>query len=219
MELKHFQYAAEIKAAEGNEGYFEGYGSVFGNVDSYNEVVDKGAFKECLKELMPALLWQHRMSEPIGVYLEAKEDEKGLWVRGQLNLDVQQGREAYALLKQGAFSGLSIGFYTLEDYYDEKTRVRHLKKVHLMEVSLVTFPANGKANVTGVKSHASVREFESFLREAGYSQEQAKMIGAHGFKTFQAHREGGDVGAALVKLEALTTTIRKSLQNGYGETL
>lgn len=215
---KVLEFAAEIKAV-GDSGEFEGYGSVFAVVDSYGEVVDKGAFTESLKQHgMPALLWQHRGSEPIGIYMEAYEDERGLRVKGQLNLDVQQGREAHALLKQGALKGLSIGFATQVEELNRDTGIRHLKKVRLYEVSLVTFPANDKANVDAVKAAPeSVRDFEGFLREGGFNGEDAKIIVSHGFKALQAHREGGELAGVAARLFSLAETIRKSVPRGSGE--
>lgn len=206
------QFNAELKAVDGDTGEFEGYGSVFGVVDSYNEVVDKGAFTESLSKSMPALLWQHDARQPIGIYPFMQEDERGLKLRGKLNLEVQQGKEAYSLLKMGALNGLSIGFMTLEDRYDHTTKIRHLEKVKLMEVSLVTFPANEAATVDRVKSvPESERDLEILLRDAGYSREDAKIIVSHGFKAMQARRDGGDVAAAMAGIESLAQRVRKSL--------
>lgn len=216
VQKKVFQFNAEIKALDDNTGKFSGYGSVFGVKDSYNEAVQKGAFTESLqKHGMPALLWQHRPAEVCGVYLDVREDERGLYVEGQLNLETQVGREAYALLKQGALKGLSIGFSTLEERIDRTTGIRHIEKVRLYEVSLVTFPANEAANVETVKkTPASIREFEEFLRDAGYGQSDAKIIAAHGYKGLEAHREGGDLKAVLVGLEGLAQRIKKALPDG-----
>lgn len=206
------QYTAEIKAVDGDSGVFEGYGSVFGNVDSYNEIVDKGAFVSSLQKWMPALLWQHSAYTPIGIYTEMREDEHGLYVKGQLNLEVQQGREAYSLLRQGALKGLSIGFITEKDRYDTEKRVRHLEQVRLMEVSLVTFPANPESNVDRVKSAPdSERDLEIVLRDAGYSREDAKVIVSSGFKAMLAHRDGGDSAALMAGLLSLAERARKSL--------
>ena len=116
------------------------------------------------------MLWQHRSSEPIGVYSAIREDQTGLYVEGRLALKTTRGAEAYELLKMGAISGMSIGFKTREDSYDRVTDVRTLKKVDLWEVSLVTFPANESARVSGVKSIdtiESLADAEAFLREAG----------------------------------------------------
>jgi len=159
----------KIKAVS-EDGLFSGYGSVFGVIDSYKEVVAPGAFAESLSQRTPALLWQHRSGEPIGVYSALREDQTGLYVEGKLALKTARGAEAYELLKMGAISGLSIGFMTREDSYDRVTGVRTLKKVDLWEVSLVTFPANESARVSGVKSIdtiESLADAEAFLREAG----------------------------------------------------
>lgn len=159
----------KIKAVS-EDGLFSGYGSVFGVIDSYKEVVSPGAFSESLSQRTPALLWQHRSGEPIGVYSAIREDQTGLYVEGKLALKTARGAEAYELLKMGAISGLSIGFVTREDSYDRVTGIRTLKKVDLWEVSLVTFPANDAARVSGVKSIetiASLADAESYLRDAG----------------------------------------------------
>ena len=159
----------KIKAVS-EDGLFSGYGSVFGVIDSYKEVVAPGAFAESLSQRTPALLWQHRSGEPIGVYSALREDQIGLYVEGKLALKTARGAEAYELLKMGAISALSIGFVTRDDSYDRVTGIRTLKKVDLWEVSLVTFPANDAARVSGVKSIdtiASLADAESYLRDAG----------------------------------------------------
>ena len=148
--------------ATGDDGSFEGYGSIFGNVDSYGDIVDPGAFSKTLAERGPKikLLWQHDPSQPIGIFTSLVEDSNGLKVTGQLNLDVQQGKEAYALLKQGALDGMSIGYTTIQSTYNSVTQINHLTEVKLYEVSLVTLPANEEATVTSVKT-----AFESLTEE------------------------------------------------------
>lgn len=193
----------QIKAVS-EDGLFSGYGSVFGVVDSYKEVVASGAFKESLDGRMPSLLWQHRSGEPIGVYTEVKEDSIGLHVSGKLALKTSRGAEAYELLKMGAISGLSIGFVTREDSYDRVTGIRTLKKVDLWEVSLVTFPANDAARVATVKSIETIKSFadaEAFLREAGgLSKREAVAVLAR-IKSLQGRSESDELGelAALMK--------------------
>jgi HK97 family phage prohead protease len=183
MEHKFLVFPCELKATD-DKGTFEGYGSVFGNIDAYKEIVEPGAFRESLETLgLPSMLWQHNPDQPIGVYTEVREDETGLFVKGQINLDVQSGKEGYSLLKQGALRGLSIGFRTRKREYDEDQNVVRLKQVDLYEVSLVTFPANRLATVDKVKSLPdNERDFEKFLRDAGYSRSDAKRITACGFK-------------------------------------
>jgi len=185
IRTKHIDVPLEIKAIN-EDGSFSGYGSVFGVKDSYDEIVAPGAFEESIKGRMPSLLWQHKSSEPIGVYTSVKEDGVGLYVEGQLALKTVRGAEAYELMKLGAISGMSIGFYTREDSYDNVTGIRTLKKVDLWEVSLVTFPANEAARITGVKEIIeegklpSLKDFERFLREAGFSKTQATAVASKG---------------------------------------
>lgn len=177
--------ALDIKAISA-DGVIEGYGSVFGVKDDYSDIVAKGAFAACLREhkaagTLPAMLWQHEADEPIGVWTEMSEDATGLRVKGQLCLDTVRGKEAYALLKMGALNGLSIGFVSRKWAYDETTDVRTLTEVDLWEVSLVTFPANEKATVTGVKGAAadqvtSPKDAERILREAGFSKADATAL-------------------------------------------
>ncbi|WP_410498141.1 HK97 family phage prohead protease [Chitinibacter sp. S2-10] len=123
--------------------------------------MQKGAFSASLEKSqsekrLPAMLWQHRQGEPIGVYTTMREDDVGLYVEGKLALKTQLGAEAYELMKMGAVGGLSIGYVSRDDSYDRVTGVRTLKQIDLYEVSVVTFPANDAARVTGVKGlHAA----------------------------------------------------------------
>lgn len=186
MESKHVRVAAEIKATA--EGIIEGYGSVFGNVDSYGDIVLPGAFDATLRSAarLPAMLWQHDQSEPIGVWTSMREDARGLVVKGQLALGTQRGREALELIQLGALTGLSIGYRTVKSSYDEQSGIRSLSELELWEVSPVTFPANDAARITGAKSDwgavATVRDFETFLRAAGVPRGAAESIALHGFK-------------------------------------
>jgi HK97 family phage prohead protease len=192
MEVKQLRVHAELKADE--QGVIEGYGSIFGNVDSYGDIVAKGAFSRTLgeaeKSRMPAMLWQHNPDEPIGVWQTMREDAKGLFVRGQL-ADTQRGREALTLVKMGALTGLSIGYSTVKFEYDQSKDIRTLTDVNLWEVSPVTFPANDKARISGVKAaEMTEREIEEILRDAGFSRKEAKAFIAEGFRGLRC-RDGG----------------------------
>jgi HK97 family phage prohead protease len=183
MERKQLDVGFEVKAVS-EDGMIEGYGSVFGVRDSYSDIVAKGAFRTSLEShksagTMPALLWQHRSDEPIGVWKAMDEDDKGLAVRGQLAMDTVRGREAHSLLKLGALNGLSIGFYSKQWMYDNEQDIRTLTEVDLWETSLVTFPANRAARVTAIKSIEaieSVREVEVMLRDRGFSKREAVAL-------------------------------------------
>lgn len=201
---------------------FSGYGAVFNNVDAYGDVILPGAFRETLSRAKstggdwPAMLLQHgggflggaEDMTPIGVWTSMHEDEKGLFVEGTL-ADTQRGRDVYALLKMSprpAITGLSIGYVAKE--WSVRTQPhepkRSLKAVELIEVSLVTNPANRQARVSGVKSDAEeIREFERLImRGAGLSRSEARLVIQSGFKSYLAKRDAGD-GADPEMLEGL----------------
>lgn len=214
MNTKTRDFGFELKTID-ETGTFEGYGSVFGVKDSYDEIVAPGAFADSIAAhktagTMPALLWQHRSGEPIGVYTAIEEDGIGLKLRGQLALKTQRGQEAYELLKMKAIRGLSIGFVTREDSFDRVSGIRTLKKVDLWETSLVTFPANPAAQVQVVKAIeglVTLSEIEGYLREAGgFSRNEAKCLIA---RIKQATRADADaeslarITAALAKNQSI----------------
>lgn len=153
MEYKTKSFALEIKQLD-EDGTFSGYASTFGNVDQHRDVCVRGCFKNTIngRTKKIRMLWQHDMDNPIGVYTSMVEDENGLYVEGKLNMEVQRAREAYALLKQGAIDSMSIGYITLQDDVDQTTGIRYLKEVKLIEISLVTYPANEQAVVDAVKA-------------------------------------------------------------------
>jgi HK97 family phage prohead protease len=174
----------DLKAVS-DTGVFSGYGSVYGVVDDGEDVVSPGCFTESLadwakKGRMPALLWQHSAREPIGAYTKIAEDATGLFVEGKLALKTQRGAEAYELLQMKALSGLSIGFITREDSYDQKTGVRTIKKADLWECSVVTFPMNDHARIGAVKTIEEIGDLngaELYLREVGgVSRSEAKAL-------------------------------------------
>ena len=206
---------------EEEEGIFEGYGSVFDNTDLGNDVIRKGAFQKSLRRKGPKgikLLYQHKSDMPIGVFEKITEDDKGLYVKGQLALQTQAGREAYELMKMGALSGLSIGFRTNEKgyHYDKRTKKRIIEDVELMEVSLVTFPMNPRAQVDMVKSEdITIREWENGMRDAfNLSRSEAKVAAKavhHVFEEKRADEMSDDLSdnAELVDaIRNLTKTLK-----------
>lgn len=189
----------EIKTVQ-EDGFFSGYGAVFGNIDWYNDVILPGAFTASLakwraKNKMPPVLWNHNDSEPIGVYTNIYEDEKGLYVEGKLLIDdVPRAKSTHALLKAGAIDGLSIG-YSTKKANQQGNGVRELVEVELSEISIVTQPANERTLITSVKSKLdegelpTLPEFEKFLRESGFSKNQATAIASKGLRSLLSESE------------------------------
>lgn len=197
-------FALQIKSTD-DTGAVEGYGSVFGVRDDYGDIIMAGAFEASLAAhkaagTLPAMLWQHDATEPIGVWNEIVEDAKGLRIKGQLALETVRGREAHALLKIGALNGLSIGFEAIEWSYDGELRI--LAVVDLWEISLVTFPANRQARVTNVKAAdaagiKTIRQAEQALRDAGVSADTAKALIAGVKRITLAERDAHGAAAAM----------------------
>ena len=156
MTIRHLTSHFAIKNF-GADGVFFGYASIFNNVDAHDESVAPGAFRRTLENWraqgrMPAMLWMHDTTQPVGVWLGLSEDKEGLAVQGRLALRTQRGLEAHELLQLGALSGLSIGYRVVAARVDAKRKLRTLLDIDLFEISLVTFPANEAARVTGVKT-------------------------------------------------------------------
>lgn len=144
----------EIKTVLGqeNQGKICGYGSIFDQIDSQNDRVVRGAFEKTLSQIkskgsLPKMLWQHNQNQPIGVWTKMHEDGKGLYVEGNLLLNLQQGQEAYHLVQSGGIDGLSIGYRVIKSLKGKESGVRLLTELELFEVSLVTFAANPKARI------------------------------------------------------------------------
>jgi HK97 family phage prohead protease len=172
VQKKIFNFNLEIKeddTSDGNYGYFKGYANAFDVVDSYNDVVVKGAFVKGIKKLksdgiekLPMLL-NHNMGNVIGGFLvkTLKEDETGLYCEGEINLKIKDGINSYNLIKQGVLKTMSIGYQAKTVSFKEinKVECRILEEIELMEISLTAFPANRKAKITECKSQFATMKF------------------------------------------------------------
>lgn len=218
--MKHKAFPLDVKEVT-DAGEFSGYLSIFGNIDSYREMVMPGAFVESLgqwasKGKLPPILWQHMSSFPIGPFTKMEEDDRGLYVEGKLlTEDIEKAREAHALLKNNVISGMSIGYETIGEEWDKENRVRKLTKINLWEGSIVTFPANEEASVTNVKRRfdtlvdglPSMKDFEKFLREAGFSKTEATAIASKGLGSMLQSESGAPNGESIDALKSIISDI------------
>lgn len=211
----HLDKPFEIKDVSAS-GTFAGYGSVYGNVDQGDDIVAPGAFADSLKShaskgRLPALLWQHKQSEPIGTFTAMREDDHGLYVEGKLALKTQRGAEAYELMQMKAISGMSIGFQAKEDDFDRKSGIRTILKGDLWEVSLVTFPMNDSARIVHIKSIEEVVDFKSaerLLRDAGgFSRSEAVALVSRIKSLAQSESVDEDETRQLIKALTLRTQL------------
>lgn len=155
LETKFCRTAQAVSVTEGR--VIEGYASLYGMADQGGDIVARGAYAKSLAALKARggsvkMLWQHDAAQPIGVWDEIHEDERGLYVKGRLLLEVERAREAAALIGAGAIDGLSIGYRTVAAEKTAKGQ-RLLAELELWEVSLVTFPMLKEARVAA-KSEA-----------------------------------------------------------------
>lgn len=217
MKIKYKNVAFDIKSVS-EEGQIEGYASVYGNVDSYGDVVQKGAFKSLFgkSDSIIPVLWQHDTRQPIGGASSFKEDDNGLYMKANLVMEVQKAHEAKALAKAGVVTGLSIG-YTVEEFtYNKEDNVTYLTDLKLWEVSLVTFPANSEARVEGVKQiladggMPSEREVEELLRQSGFSRSQSKAFISKGYRALQRDAEDD---ASIQLIEGLKANLEELIKN------
>ena len=178
---------SEIETDEA--GSIEGYASVYYGTDSYGDTIVKGAFDDCVQsEEKPKMFFNHeRYSVPIGKWEEITADDKGLYVKGRLNLEVSQAKDVYSAVKAGDVDGFSVcmmidpAHYTLKDESDQWGGgfIEHVEA--LPEISVVTFPADKAARIEKVKSidfskFANLSDFEHLLRDAGFSKSTATGI-------------------------------------------
>lgn len=216
MERKIIALSEVSAGGDEKEMRFSGYGAVFGNVDSYGDVIEQGAFSKTLAEAeksgrWPSMLAQHggwgissTDMTPIGVWDSLTENGTGLKASGILAA-TPRGIEIYTLMKmqpRPAIDGLSIGYipkkFTIGTKQGEPRRLLH--EVDLIEISPVTFPANGKARVTSVKSgDFTERDFERWLmQDAGLSRSEARVVINQGFKSLISMQDAGSSELAVL---------------------
>lgn len=205
MDLETLSAPLEIKfATDADLGEFEGYGSFFGNVDSHGDAVAAGAFRQTLEDrahkgLPPVPMhFNHGIPEmggerAVGVWKTMAEDTKGLHVRGRISgMNTDKGRHYFERVKDGAISGLSIGYRIAPNgaTFGKSAREprRLLKSVHLHEVSIVDEPSNALARVEAVKL-ADRGDLESLLRKSGLSKAAARQIAAGGWAALSGEVE------------------------------
>jgi HK97 family phage prohead protease len=199
MMLDHLEFKFAPQGMDAKTGEFAGYGAVFGNVDSHGDIIEPGAFSDTLaqwgsKGALPSMKLMHGSVAnpftgsdlPIGKWKTMREDERGLYVEGKISgMDTDRGRFHYALMQDGALSGLSIGYKAVRTARGSGQIKRRLQALKLVEVSLVPEGSNEQAQITDIKTWAegelpSLKQFEEFLREAGFSKTQATAIAGKG---------------------------------------
>lgn len=160
----------EIKAAlaVSDQGEITGNAWPFGSADSIGDIITKGAFGTILPDL--PILYQHNPADLVGTWLEAKETEAGLEVKGQLHLDHPRARSVRAMLKSGLVSGLSIGFRTKASTKQGRNRI--ISALDLAEISLVRDPSHPRARISSAKSYDQAAALAAAINRAAAALSQ-----------------------------------------------
>ncbi|MDE1188202.1 MAG: HK97 family phage prohead protease [Pantoea sp.] len=212
----------EIKfTGDGNQGIFEGYASVFNNTDSDGDIILPGAFKSALtnQTRKVAMFFNHKTWElPVGKWDALTEDDKGLYVRGQLTPGHSGATDLKAAMQHKTVEGMSVGFSVNKDDYSIGTSGRIFKNIPVLrEISVCTFPANELAGVAAMKSVdgiETIRDVENWLRDSvGLTKSQAVGLIAR-FKSAIRSESGGDENEA--QINALLESI-KSFPSNLGK--
>lgn len=192
MRLKNFTADLRVKSAPESEGSgstvlgrIEAYASVFDTVDSYGDVVRRGAFADTLDEWKSSgktipLLYGHNFSDPfmnIGGVVEAAEDERGLKITADLDMDNPSAVQVLNLVKKGRLSEMSFAFNYRDAgpvVIDEKEYFE-VRSVELFEVSVVPIGANRETEIISAKS---ARELLTAVKQANLDAEtEAAVVG------------------------------------------
>lgn len=204
-----------FKFDDSKPGVFSGYASTFNGVDAYGDTITPGAYKKTInlkkRERPIRMRWNH-FGGIVGKWLEMGEDEKGLFVTGELTPGHSVAQNVYASMKHGAVDGLSIGYRAvkIEDHGDGK---RTLKEIELIEISVVEEPADLGAKIGEVKNLIELiegiehpKEIEALLRDAaGFSRASAKAL----VSRIRALRdEGGAEQSDTAKFAGLLQSIK-----------
>lgn len=184
---KNLQF--KITEDEDGTGYIEGYASVFGNIDTMNEVVQEGAFAKTLGENLQAgkvkFVDFHnsmRSSEDIlGVVEEAEEDEHGLKFKARLS-STDRAQNVRTKIKEGILDALSIGYDVIQDEVEDN--IRYLKELKLWEISVVSWGANPEAGVTGVK-----QDFTKQLEEITWRAKEGRVLSKRNYEKVQEAKQ------------------------------
>lgn len=159
LEVKSFAFKVD---SVDDSGEFSGYAAVHSTADQGGDVIKRGAFSRTLDAWRSSgrpipVLYQHDGSNIVGTTLEAREDDRGLFVRGRLLVDdLPEAKKARALLKVGVLSGMSIGYRAVRESYDQDG-YRYLEEIKLYEYSLVTWPMHEEARVMSIKANTEPR--------------------------------------------------------------
>lgn len=158
-------------------GFIEGYAAVWNNRDLGNEIMLRGAFARSIQQVVPAgkvkLMVKHYRDggdtlECIGTVTEAREDDFGLWIHGELS-GATLAQDTRRKILEGHIGGLSVGFRPLRAHLEAP--VLYHDECALLEVTVTGRPMNPAAQVTVAKSlpEKPAQDANENLADTGYA--------------------------------------------------
>ncbi|EFH8448851.1 HK97 family phage prohead protease [Escherichia coli] len=209
----------EIKfTGDGESGIFEGYASVFNNTDSDGDIILPGAFSGVIsgQSRKVAMFFNHQTRAiPVGKWDSMHEDEKGLFVRGQLTPGLSLSEDLKAAMKHGTVDGMSVGFSVGPDDYTVGSSGLIFKNIsYLREISVCTFPANELAGITAMKcidSIKTIRDAEAWLRDSvGLTRAEAQAFIARVKSAGRSESGSGDIDALAQRITSFAANLRNT---------
>lgn len=179
-----------VKDVDKKSRIVQGYFSIFGNIDADLDIVEKGAFRKSISENGPNSkrprikhLLQHNTLKPVGLLLDLKEDEQGLFFESRISKSTD-GNDTLTLYDEGILTEHSIGFNILDSRQDTvgQTEVNRLTELKLWEGSTVTWGANELAQVknwnqgTYKKWEEKIDAWSKVLRKGNLSDEACERL-------------------------------------------
>jgi HK97 family phage prohead protease len=206
--MEYSGFPLDIKSLT-DAGQIEGLAAGYGNVDSQGDIIAPGAFAASIamakaNDRWPVMLLHHDPKRPVGRWDGFAETPSGLVAKGTLAIEASDGREALALLKAGALTGLSVGYANAKRAYGGDG-VKTITEASLLEVSLVAMPSNPKTRVSSIKSIIGARDIEDLLREAGVSGRKAKAAASVAWRAIHETDESATADAALAAILSKAT--------------
>jgi hypothetical protein len=183
----------ELKALD-DAGAIEGLAAGIGDADHGRDTIMPGAFAKTLaaRDGRPLpMLHSHDLARPIGVWTELTETAAGLYAKGRFTMAAPDAQAAHALARDGALSGISIGYIPLNPRLDAKGG-RTLPEIDLHEASLVSVPMHPRAQIASVKAITGARDIVDLLRERGVSVQQAKAAAGAAWRTINDNPDDAD---------------------------
>jgi HK97 family phage prohead protease/HK97 family phage major capsid protein len=171
----HLNSAFSVKAADSADSsiYIEGYASTV-DIDRHGDVVPSSVWEKGMQNYLknPVILAYHDHNNPIGRMTEHKTDGKGLWIKARISTAAKQ----FQLIKDGVLTAFSIGFRVLDAEYNSAAEVFLIKDLELVEISVVSVPANQNTLFDLSKAFDNAEEYKRYKEQFATQGQSAKGL-------------------------------------------